>query len=160
MASAARTLPGLAGSDDLQAQALSFGQVRGDGGITLFGTVLRSPIGVFGNCAETATVASAGYNFADDTSCTLTGTGDRQGAGLDPQLGALAFNGGPTQTMAITQSSPLFDAIPEAACQSGPAVGVTTDQRGVARPSYTGCDIGAFEIESPVPVNIAPRFTG
>ncbi len=144
----------------VRALASDFGQVTVDGTLTLFGTVLAQPVGSFENCPTPQTVVSAGYNFADDTSCALTGTGDRQGAGLDPQLGALAFNGGPTQTLAIAQTSPLFDAIPAAACQSGPAAGITTDQRGEARPSYTGCDIGAFEIQAPAPVNILPRFTG
>ncbi|MFN8028569.1 MAG: choice-of-anchor Q domain-containing protein [Acidimicrobiia bacterium] len=145
---------------DAHVAASDFGQIAGEGTTTLFGTVLAQPVGSFENCVTPITVASAGYNFADDTSCTLTGTGDRQGAGLDPQLAALAFNGGPTQTMAITQSSPLFDAIPAAACQSGPASGVTTDQRREPRPGYTGCDIGAYELQVPAPVEIAPRFTG
>jgi hypothetical protein len=144
----------------LRAQASEFGQVSVAGTLTLFGTVLAKPVGSFENCPTGAVIVSAGYNFADDTSCSLTGTGDRQGAGLDPQLGALAFNGGPTPTMAITQTSPLFDAIPAAVCQTGPAAGITSDQRGEARPSYTGCDIGAFEVQAPAPVNILPRFTG
>jgi hypothetical protein len=45
----------------------------------------------------------------------------------DPGLGALSDNGGPTQTLAITESSPAFDAA--LTCAS-----TTTDQRGVARP--------------------------
>ncbi len=57
----------------------------------------------------------------------------------DPLLGPLADYGGPTPTMALLPGSPAIDA--------GIAVaGVTTDQRGIARPQGSAPDIGAFEI--------------
>jgi hypothetical protein len=56
----------------------------------------------------------------------------------DPFLGPLADNGGPTDTMALLPGSPAIDA-------GVPVAGVTTDQRGVARPQGTAPDIGAFE---------------
>src|SRR5262249_26869582 len=56
----------------------------------------------------------------------------------DPLLGPLADHGGPTFTHALLPGSPALDA--------GVAVaGLTTDQRGVARPQGAGPDIGAFE---------------
>jgi hypothetical protein len=64
----------------------------------------------------------------------------------DPQLGTLQSNGGPTQTQALSASSPAVDAIPAADCPT-PDAGV--DQRGLPRPS-TGssfCDVGAFELQ-------------
>jgi hypothetical protein len=72
--------------------------------------------------------------------------------GVDPQLGALADNGGPTQTMALAATS--------AAVDKGSAFGLTTDQRGLARPfdvgtipnstaaGADGSDIGAFELQA------------
>ena len=48
---------------------------------------------------STGAKVTNGYNFADDTSCGFTGTGDHQGVGLDAQLGLLANNGGPTSTL-------------------------------------------------------------
>jgi hypothetical protein len=57
----------------------------------------------------------------------------------NPKLGALANNGGPTQTMAIASTSPAKNAIALDACD------VTKDQRGVSRPQGSKCDIGAFE---------------
>jgi len=55
-------------------------------------------------------------------------------------LGPLAENGGPTPTHALVAGSPAIDAVPGAHPEcSG------TDQRGVARPQGSGCDIGAFE---------------
>ena len=57
----------------------------------------------------------------------------------NPNLGALANNGGFTSTMAISAGSSALDA-----------GGVTTacaatDQRGLSRPQGTACDVGAFE---------------
>jgi hypothetical protein len=113
---------------------------------------------------------SQGYNYSDDASCGLTGTGDRQGA-ADPQLGALGENGGPTETRLPADTSPLVDGVPLAECQGGDAEGITTDQRGITRPQRDGCDIGSVELVStapvepvgpvePAPLVVTPRFTG
>jgi hypothetical protein len=56
----------------------------------------------------------------------------------DPLLGPLQKNGGPTQTMAIPMASPAFGGGVVAGCPA-------TDQRGVLRPQFLACDIGAFE---------------
>jgi len=59
---------------------------------------------------------------------------------IDPMLGPLANNGGPTMTHALLEGSPAID--------KGVAVeGITTDQRGFARPQGTASDIGSFESE-------------
>jgi hypothetical protein len=67
--------------------------------------------------------------------------------GVDPQLAALSANGGPTQTHALSPTSPAVDA--------GTAGTFTTDQRGQARtvdaaatntPLTDGTDIGAYEL--------------
>lgn len=129
--------------------------------LSSFGTVVTSSAGG-DNCLVGPDSASLGYNFSNDDSCGFTEATDRQDAG-DPHLGPLASNGGPTQTQLPQAGSPLLDAIPTAAC----APGVTTDQRGVSRPQAGGCDIGAVEVEAvaptpitPVPLPLAPRFTG
>ena len=59
-------------------------------------------------------------------------------ASSDPGLDNLADNGGPTLTMSITPASPAYNLAQS--CGS-----VTTDQRGVARPYGTACDLGAYE---------------
>jgi hypothetical protein len=102
---------------------------------------------------------SQGYNFSDDSSCGLLAGTDKQSAG-SPGLGALAGNGGPGPTQLPGTGSPLIDAIPNASCQADGAAGVTTDERGVTRPQFGGCDIGAVEVSVPVPVVIPPAFTG
>ena len=58
----------------------------------------------------------------------------------DPQLGALADNGGDTQTFALLASSPAIDTGDNTSCES-------TDQRGIARPQNGLCDLGAYEVE-------------
>jgi hypothetical protein len=86
-------------------------------------------------------VTSEGYNFSDDDSCQFTDSTDDVADGNDPMLGALASNGGPTQTMLPQPGSPLIDAIqPVSECQ------VDVDQRGVSRPQIKGCDTGAVEV--------------
>lgn len=57
----------------------------------------------------------------------------------NPLLGALASNGGFTQTMALGFGSPAINAGNNATCAS-------TDQRGVARPQGAACDMGAYEM--------------
>lgn len=59
---------------------------------------------------------------------------------VDPQLQALANNGGQTMTMALALTSPAVDAGSDALCP-------LTDQRGVDRPQLEACDIGAYESE-------------
>lgn len=69
---------------------------------------------------------------------------------LDPQLGPLQNNGGPTDTMALASTSPAIDA------GAGAGIVMNTDQRGALRPWYPtiptpfpglgdGSDIGAYE---------------
>ena len=107
------------------------------------------------------TASSQGHNFIGSTNGSsgwvtsdLTGSYD---APLDPRLGPLTNNGGPTFTMALLPGSPAID--------QGNSAGASTDQRGRLRPvdnpgitnasGGDGSDIGAFELQSPEPV-----FTG
>ena len=80
-------------------------------------------------------------HFADRVNGNLVGTA---GAPIDPLLGPLADNGGPTWTHALLAGSPAIDHIPAGVSGCGDPIG--TDQRGVARPQGAGCDIGAFEL--------------
>jgi len=76
--------------------------------------------------------------------------GDRVGtaaASLDPLLGPLGDNGGPTRTRALLPGSPAIDAGDPAGCRDAAGALLTTDQRGLPRPYPQGgrCDIGAYE---------------
>ena len=141
--------------------------------LTTFGSVIALPV-EGPNCSGPILAADAlsstvshGYNFSDDSSCDLTGTGDRQSAG-DPALTALGPNGGPTETRPPTETSPLVDGVPLAQCQADGAAGISWDQRGITRPQRNGCDIGAVELvftaptptPEPLPLVVTPRFTG
>jgi len=95
------------------------------------------------NCGSSGAIEilSSGNNLSSDASCT---TVLNQAAtdinGVDPKIGALADNGGPTLTHALLAGSPALSA-----GASDPAV-TTTDQRGEPRESPP--DIGAFEVDN------------
>jgi hypothetical protein len=67
----------------------------------------------------------------------------------DPKLGTLGNYGGSTQTISLQRGSSAIDAGNDATC-------ATTDQRGMARPQGTHCDIGAFEY---IDTNTPPVIT-
>ena len=61
----------------------------------------------------------------------------------NPLLGSLGNYGGNTETISLQPGS-------SAISQANPAYCPATDQRGLARPQGTGCDIGAYEYQAPV----------
>ena len=93
------------------------------------------------NCGGQAPITDLGYNIDTGTSCGFSAT-NHSLPNTQPQLDALASNGGSTQTMALPVGSPAIDAIPT----STPGCTGSTDQRGIARPQGNGCDIGAYEL--------------
>jgi CSLREA domain-containing protein len=103
------------------------------GWVTLSNTIVANQT-LGADCA--GSITSNGHNLESATTCGFQGTGDLQNS--NPQLVALASNGGPTQTMALPAGSPAIDA---GSCEQA------TDQRGVSRPQGAHCDIGAFEFE-------------
>jgi hypothetical protein len=105
----------------------------------LYNTIIANNSG--GDCARyTTSINSHDYNLDSDGSCNLTQPHDLPG--IDPLLGSLANNGGPTWTHALLSGSPAIDAGDDTVCPA-------TDQRGVTRPQGPHCDIGAFELEIP-----------
>ena len=115
------------------------------GALTLKGTILANPVAA--NCAVSGTLSSSGYNLSDDNSCSgfLNQTGDLNvtPAGLS---GGLANNGGPTQTIALSNTSAAVNAIPASSCSDIDGNALSTDQRGTTRPQSSGCEIGAYEL--------------
>lgn len=83
----------------------------------------------------------AGDGAGCGTAILLGGTGTTITA---LNLGALAFNGGPTQTHALGTGSAAIDTGLNAVCDFAPVSSL--DQRGVARPVASDCDVGAFEL--------------
>jgi len=89
-----------------------------------------------GNCYGGITDGGGNLSYPD-TTCF--------GINQDPLLGPLQDNGGPTLTMAPGAGSPAIDAALDAICDADPVNGL--DQRGIARPQGSHCDIGAVEHE-------------
>jgi CSLREA domain-containing protein len=113
------------------------GAIQADGGsVSVLRSILaNSTAGKDCDQLSPGTVSITNSLVEVNSDCTGTIT-----SSADPDLGPLADNGGPTQTMAITPLSPAFDAA--LTCASA-----ATDQRGVTRPQNVNCDLGAFERE-------------
>lgn len=96
------------------------------------------------------TVNSQDYNhFESVAGASITGTTTNNVTGSDPQLGALALNGGATLNHLPAGASPVVNTIPNGINDCGSPV--VTDQRGITRPNGAGCEKGSVEI-----VAIAP----
>jgi uncharacterized repeat protein (TIGR01451 family) len=97
-------------------------------------------------------ITSGGTNLIGNTSGATLGSVEGAPADLtnvNPGLGALANNGGPTQTMAITPDSKAYGAGQSTALAGFTFVPPfpTTDQRGDARIANGKVDIGAFQYQ-------------
>lgn len=121
--------------------ANSGGGINNTGTVSMVNTLLAANMG--GNCRSITGFVSNGHNLDSDNSCGLTAADLKN---IDPRLAPLHDNGGPTLTHALNPGSPAIDA-------GKTVVGITTDQRGFARPQRKAFDIGAFEM---VELSIAP----
>jgi hypothetical protein len=111
-------------------------------------------------------LTSQGFNLIGNSSgaaispAQFTDQVGAAGSPIDPLLGSLQDNGGPTFTQALLPGSPAID--------KGDSGGLTTDQRGSSRPidlagivnanGGDGSDIGAFEVNGGVLGNISTRL--
>ncbi len=120
--------------------------ITGLGGVsssTISNSILAGNEGPPGSGSNCVAVTSLGYNIVQGA-CPSGGTGDQILAGaLSTVIGALADNGGPTDTHAVVLGGQAYDQIPGAA--NGCGTTITDDQRGTVRPQGT-CDVGAFEL--------------
>jgi len=98
-----------------------------------------------GNCSGTMT--SHGYNLSSDDTCNFNDAGDLNN--IDPKLGPLQNNGGPTETIAELEGSLTIDAGNPSGCTDSQGHLLKTDQRGFPRPGKDKhdhrCDMGAYE---------------
>ncbi len=93
-----------------------------------------------GSCEFAGAVNDEGHNLEDGTSCRFDAPSDI--IGVVPKLGPLTNNGGELETMALLPGSPAIDA--------GAGDCAETDERGVLRRVGAPCDIGAFEVATPI----------
>jgi hypothetical protein len=132
----------------------SGGNIYNAGGtVTLRNTILANATSG-GNCV--GSVTDGGNNLrwpSTDSSCVGT---IEYG---DPKLGALANNGGSTQTMALQSNSAALEKGNSTYCANNPVNNL--DQRGQTRPNPPGtlCDIGAFESSLRPPPTIGKYFS-
>ena len=89
------------------------------------------------NCAGSPTLSTSRHTLDSGFTCDFAGLGDL--SGVDPLIGPLASNGGPTQTHALLEGSPALNAGSDA--DAPPA-----DQRSLPRIGVS--DIGAFESQT------------
>jgi hypothetical protein len=140
------------------------GGIRSDGGTaTLSNTIVAGNTTMSGDSLAhpdvSGTFTSQGHNlignaegstgFTDGQNGDLVGTAANP---IGPKLGPLQDNGGPTQTHALLLGSPAID-------KAVAVEGITTDQRGVARPQGAAPDIGAFELVQQAQDTTPPKVT-
>jgi hypothetical protein len=137
--------------------AANAASVRG-GGIAVTAGELWAHDSIFsGNSAPSSpdfqgALSSAGHNLLERvTGVSVLGATSGNLLGVDPRLGPLADNGGPTWTHAPADDSPVLDA--------GSVSGPPTDARGLSRPfdllwrpEVAGAfDLGAIEVLDQTP---------
>jgi hypothetical protein len=98
---------------------------------------------------STPFLSSSAYNNLIGTAGSSGVTNGVNGniIGVNPQLGLLADNGGPTQTVALLAGSPAIDAGNNTLAVDAQGNPLGADQRGYARISGTTVDIGAYEYQ-------------
>ncbi len=132
------------------------------GTVTLRNTILAgNTAGGSKDCS--GALISRGHNLIGiNDDCLTLIAGDQagtEGSPLDPMLGPLADNGGPTRTHALLIGSPAIDAADNPFCQRD-------DQRGALRPvdgdtnETALCDIGSYETSSAILVSPASLSFG
>jgi hypothetical protein len=117
-----------------------------------------------GNTADTypdcyGPIGSGGYNIIGDTTgCSFVPAASDL-LNVDPRLGPLQNNGGPTYTHWLYSDSPAIDGANPDGCRDQTGNLLHSDQRGYTRPldgdsdGLNICDIGAFEAD---PNNLPP----
>jgi hypothetical protein len=134
------------------------------GAVTLYDTIVAGNAGAVGPTGSPlgpndvdGAFNSLGYNLIGQANSSSSGFVSTDQVGtttnpIDPKLGALANNGGPTLTMALLTGSP---AIAAGSSANAPA----TDQRGDVRPQQSAIDIGAVEVRAPSahPISLLPK---
>jgi hypothetical protein len=96
-------------------------------------------------------VTDGGFNLEDDAtaSCGFS-SAEHDLVGISPALGPLQNNGGPTETLQPSSTSPVLDQIPDPTKVTIGSAAVrlclVQDQRGDVVPKWTGCAVGSVDV--------------
>ena len=105
---------------------------------------------------------SEGHNLIGENCGVSPATGDQFGSAQSYRsalLGPLEDNGGPTLTHALLEGSLAIESGDPSIPGTGEAACELHDQRGVARPQGTRCDIGAYEYQNTLTSDLAVTKT-
>jgi|WetSurMetagenome_2_1015567.scaffolds.fasta_scaffold81699_2 hypothetical protein len=125
--------------------------VNDGGSLTLTSCIVADNASTGGDGPDAyGALTSGGNNLVEDPN-DFTGTVGSDQTGVDPMLGPLQDNGGPTSTEGIPQQSPAFD-------KGSNPLSLAGDQRGLPRVFGAAADVGAFEFQSAdsIPLLSAP----
>jgi predicted outer membrane repeat protein len=135
----------------------TFANNSSDGGAVLVdegqGLVFENTIVAYSNTPAGPPCQGSLYDAGMNLHFSTSGTDNCPGLYLDPLLGPLQSNGGPTETMGLRIGSPAQDAGDDFTCSATPVN--SRDQRGIARPIGAHCDVGAVEQQAPGYVQIS-----
>jgi CSLREA domain-containing protein len=133
---------------DLNGLGNGGGLYRLSGGVNFRNSIIagnfsRNPFAANPDCL--GMVNSQGYNLIGDPRGCDFGLDPTTKTDVNPGLGPLQNNGGTTLTHALLANSLAIDAGNPATPGSGGNACEIIDQRGIARPQGSACDIGAYE---------------
>jgi len=120
----------------------------GDNTAVLSNTIIANSV-MRADCRNTGTTI-----FANSDSIIEDGSCGTVALKVNPKLGPLKDNGGPTKTHALLPGSPAINAGNNAQCATDPVN--NKDQRGELRPAGGRCDIGAYEFGAASSVFVIP----
>ena len=122
-----------------------------DSTIQLYNTIVAGNTATGSGPDLSGAATSNDYNLIGSLSGASISTKAHDITGVDPNLGPLADNGGPTPTHALLPGSPAID---------NGNTDQPIDQRGIARPQDAADDIGAVESENLVTLTIVKKALG
>ena len=130
------TITANAANSDSTGGGVGGGIYSGFGTLAYVNTIIAGNSGNQCMSGGSGTLTSIESNLSSDSTCNLINASDLPATA--PGLGALADNGGATETHALLPGSAAIDA-------GHPTFCPVDDQRQVDRPIGPACDIGAFE---------------
>lgn len=121
-----------------------------DSSLTIQNSIIAST-----NASSDCVISDNGVITTDANSIIQDGSCGGLARAVDPLLGPLADNGGPSLTHSLLSGSPAINTGDNATCEA-------TDQRGESRPlsASNACDVGALEVLNDTSTFVIPLANG